>query len=206
MAKNLEKKSKKKQWGILFVFVIISIVGIIGALVYHRLDDETKEVEESVNDCFSSLKSTNIEQVNIYVDYEELIKSLDTIIIENREEEVSSLEKELFKTLEWKIEEIKVEDSNAIVTVETKNKDLKTVVIKWLQQLATLKNAGEAINNQIALEELKKTLANENKTEKTKKDIILKKDNGTWKVELNENLRTLVYPGVEDIASVINNY
>lgn len=206
MAKNLEKKSKKKQWGILFVFVIISIVGIIGALVYHRLDDETKEVEESVNDCFSSLKSTNIEQVNIYVDYEELIKSLDTIIIENREEEVSSLEKELFKTLEWKIEEIKVEDSNAIVTVETKNKDLKTVVIKWLQQLATLKNAGEAINNQIALEELKKTLANENKTEKTKKDIILKKDNGTWKLELNENLRTLVYPGVEDIASVINNY
>lgn len=206
MAKNLEKKSKKKQWGILFVFVIISIVGIIGALVYHRLDDETKEVEESVNDCFSSLKSTNIEQVNIYVDYEELIKSLDTIIIENREEEVSSLEKELFKTLEWKIEEIKVEDSNAIVTVETKNKDLKTVVIKWLQQLATLKNAGEAINNQIALEELKKTLANENKTEKTKKDIILKKDNGTWKLELNENLRTLVYLGVEDIASVINNY
>lgn len=206
MAKNLEKKSKKKQWGILFVFVIISIVGIIGALVYHRLDDETKEVEESVNDCFSSLKSINIEQVNIYVDYEELIKSLDTIIIENREEEVSSLEKELFKTLEWKIEEIKVEDSNAIVTVETKNKDLKTVVIKWLQQLATLKNAGEAINNQIALEELKKTLANENKTEKTKKDIILKKDNGTWKLELNENLRTLVYPGVEDIASVINNY
>lgn len=206
MAKNLEKKSKKKQWGILFVFVIISIVGIIGALVYHRLDDETKEVEESVNDCFSSLKSANIEQVNIYVDYEELIKSLDTIIIENREEEVSSLEKELFKTLEWKIEEIKVEDSNAIVTVETKNKDLKTVVIKWLQQLATLKNAGEAINNQIALEELKKTLANENKTEKTKKDIILKKDNGTWKLELNENLRTLVYPGVEDIASVINNY
>lgn len=206
MGKHFEKKSKKSLLIIVCILIVIIILGIIVTLSYYGQNNKTKEVEESINDFFSSLKATNIEQVNTYVEYEEIIASLDSMLVENKGEGVSNIEKELFKALEWKIEEIEVEDSRAVVTVETKNKDLKTVVTKWLQQLSTLKTSGEVINNQVALNKLENILVNETETEMVKKDIILNNDNGTWKIELDENLRALLYPGVDDIASVLNKY
>ena len=206
MGKHFEKKSKKSLLIIVCILIVIIILVIIVTLSYYGQNNKTKEVEESINDFFSSLKATNIEQVNTYVEYEEIIASLDSMLVENKGEGVSNIEKELFKALEWKIEEIEVEDSRAVVTVETKNKDLKTVVTKWLQQLSTLKTSGEVINNQVALNKLENILVNETETEMVKKDIILNNDNGTWKIELDENLRALLYPGVDDIASVLNKY
>ena len=206
MGKHIEKKSKKSLMIIVCILLVIIILGMIVTLAYYGRNNKTKEVEESVNDFFSSLKATNIEQVNTYVKYEELISSLDSMLIENREEGVSNLEKELFTLLEWKIEEINVEENNAIVSVETKNKDLKAVVIKWLQQLSILKTSGKLIDNEMALDELEKIVANENEIETVQKEIRLNHDNGTWKIELDENLRALLYPGIDDITNVLNNY
>lgn len=206
MGKHFEKKSKKSLLIIVCILIVIIILGMIATLAYYGRNNKTKEVEKSINNFFSSLKATNIEQVNTYVEYEEIVSSLDSMLLDNKEEGVSDIEKELFKALEWKIEDIKVEDSSAIVTVETKNKDLKTVVIKWLQQISTLKASGEVINNQVALNELENILVNETETEMMKKDIILNNDNGAWKIELDENLRALLYPGVDDIANALNKY
>lgn len=96
-----------------------------------------EKIEKTIDSCFTSLKSSDIEQANKYINYDELVSSFDEIIIENREEEISNIEKELFKSIEWNIENIEIENDKATVVVEVTNKNFKDVITKWMEQLYT---------------------------------------------------------------------
>lgn len=49
------------------------------------------------------------------------------------QEEFIDLQKKLFNTMEWTIENIKEEDGTVVAIVEVTNKNYKEIIIEWLK-------------------------------------------------------------------------
>ena len=200
---SLEKKTNV----LLIVIIIFVVIGIIGGgFLYFYNKNPRKKVEQAINTCFSAIKAVDVENITQYMNYEELISSLDNIIIENREETVSDLEKELFKEIEWNIENIEIEDAKAEAVIEMTNKNFKEVMTKWMQELAEIKLSGESISNEIALEKLGTVLKEQTDTKTEIKKITLNENGENWSIQVNESLRDLMYPGIDSVLAVLNKY
>lgn len=202
---TLEKKTNKV---LLIAVILIILAVIIGIVVFFMSKNKTPEekIEKTIDSCFTSLKSSDIEQANKYINYDELVSSFDEIIIENREEEISNIEKELFKSIEWNIENIEIENDKATVVVEVTNKNFKDVITKWMEQLYTKQVSVQNISDEMALKELEDVLINENATKTEIKRITLNQNDENWKIEVNESLRDLMYPGIDIVFTVLNQY
>lgn len=137
MGKHTLEKKTNKVLTVAGILIILAI--IISIVVFFMSKNKTPEekIEKTIDSCFTSLKSSDIEQANKYINYDELVSSFNEIIIENREEEISNIEKELFKSIEWNIENIEIENDKATVVVEVTNKNFKDVITKWMEQLYT---------------------------------------------------------------------
>lgn len=58
----------------------------------------------------------------------------------------------------------------------------------------------------MALKELEDVLINENATKTEIKRITLNQNDENWKIEVNESLRDLMYPGIDIVFTVLNQY
>lgn len=201
---SIEKPKSKKIVG--KVILTIVILGIIAAIVYGIMCIERKEEPEKVaNNLFSALKESNKSEANKYTNYDQLITSLDEMLLTNDEEQMSNAEKELFNSIEWKIENSEINENNTTVIVEMTNKDLKTALTKWMKKIVSEKVAGTTISNEIALEKLEEILKDEQIEKKTViKRITLVNTDGSWEVQVDDNLRDLVFPGIDSVANVLN--
>ena len=206
MGKHTLEKKTNKVLTVAGILIILAI--IISIVVFFMSKNKTPEekIEKTIDSCFTSLKSSDIEQANKYINYDELVSSFDEIIIENREEEISNIEKELFKSIEWNIENIEIENDKATVVVEVTNKNFKDVITKWMEQLYTKQVSVQNISDEMALKELEDVLINENATKTEIKRITLNQNDENWKIEVNESLRDLMYPGIDIIFTVLNQY
>ena len=202
---TLEKKTNKIS---IIAVILIILAVIIGIVVFFMENNKTPEekLEETIDSCFTSLKSSNIEKANKYINYDELVSSFDEIVIENRDGEISNIEKELFKSLEWNIENIEIEDDKATVVVEVTNKNFKDVITKWMEQMYTVQESEQNISDQISLRELEEVLINENETKTEIKRITLNQNDENWKIEVDESLRDLMYPGIDIVFTILNQY
>lgn len=202
---TLEKKTNKV---LIIVAILIILAVIISIIVFFIGNNKTPEekLEETIDSCFTSLKSSNIEKANKYINYDELVSSFDELIIENQEEEISNIEKELFKSIEWNIENIEIENDKATAVIEVTNKNFKDVIIKWIEQMYTVQESDQNISDEIALKELEEVLINENATKTEIKRITLNQNEENWKIEVNESLRDLMYPGIDIIFTILNQY
>ena len=202
---TLEKKTNKV---LLIAVILIILAVIIGIVVFFIGNNKTPEekLEETIDSCFTSLKSSNIEKANKYINYDELVSSFDEIIIENRDGEISNIEKELFKSIEWNIENIEIENDKATVVVEVTNKNFKDVITKWMEQMYTVQESEQNISDQISLRELEEVLINENETKTEIKRITLNQNDENWKIEVDESLRDLMYPGIDIVFTILNQY
>ena len=202
---TLEKKTNKV---LVIVAILIILAVIIGIVVFFIGNNKTPEekLKETIDSCFTSLKSSNIEKANKYINYDELVSSFDELIIENSEEEISNIEKELFKSIEWDIENIEIENDKATAVIEVTNKNFKDVITKWMEQMYTVQESKQNISDEIALRELEEVLINENETKTEIKRITLNQNDENWKIEVNESLRDLMYPGIDIVFSILNQY
>lgn len=206
MGKHTLEKKTNKVLTVAGILIILAI--IISIVVFFMSKNKTPEekIEKTIDSCFTSLKSSDIEQANKYINYDELVSSFNEIIIENREEEISNIEKELFKSIEWNIENIEIENDKATVVVEVTNKNFKDVITKWMEQLYTKQVSVQNISDEMALKELEDVLINENATKTEIKRITLNQNDENWKIEVNESLRDLMYPGIDIVFTVLNQY
>ena len=137
---NSNRKNGIKLKSILFFIIITGLVIIFIISINKKKDDFTKQ-EEIINQAFSALKTTNINEVNKYTNYNKIISGLDESIL--NQEEVSEIEKNLFNTMEWSIEKIKEEDNNTVAIIEVTNKDFKMIITEWLQEIVNRKTNGK---------------------------------------------------------------
>ena len=136
------------------------------------------------------------------MDYDKLISSLDEMILENPED--TELEKELFKNMEWTVESIEVEDNQATLIIEMTNKDFKTILTEWMKKIVKEKESQNIITNELALQRLKEIVSDESiQTKTVLKKVKIGKDEDSWKITVDNDLRDLVFPGIDSVVSAI---
>lgn len=189
-----------------FLIIIIAIIVIIGTVFYLKKQNDIKKApERSINNLFTSLKELNTEEATRYIDYNQLIASLDEMILNQEEESKLDIENELFKDINWNIKDIKSEKGTTVATVEVTNKNFKNIMTKWIRKIVSDKSLGKELTNELALLRLDEVLKEENDYNTTTKEIIMNKIDGNWKVQINDDFRNLVFPGIDSLATVLNN-
>lgn len=123
---SIEKKKINFGKGFIAVIILVLIIAVIIGIIYiiknnTNSNNEFEEQGKIINSAFSNLKSFNIDEVEKYLNYSELISGLDKNIME---EKFINLQKNLFNTMEWSIENIKEEDGIVVAIVEVTNKNL----------------------------------------------------------------------------------
>ena len=197
---NYTKKSKSK----IIIALTIIIIAVIGVSIYlYTTNMEKKGPEITINNMFNALKQSDESQVNEYLDYNKLLSSLDEMLVKEdvRNEEV---EKKLFESIEWKIENIEADGETATAVVELTNKDFIEVVTAWMKKIVNVKNSGIELTDEVSLQKLQETLEETDTTKTVIKRISLEKVDEKWKVTVNEELTNLVFPGVDSVVSVLN--
>lgn len=197
---NYTKKSKSK----IIIALTIIIIAVIGVSIYlYTTNMEKKGPEITINNMFNALKQSDESQVNEYLDYNKLLSSLDEMLVKEdvRNEEV---EKKLFESIEWKIENIEADGETATAVVELTNKDFIEVVTAWMKKIVNERNNGTELTDEVSLQKLQETLEQTDITKTVIKRIALKKIDRKWKVIVNEDFTNLVFPGVDSVVSVLN--
>ena len=203
---SIEKKKINFGKGFIAVIILVLIIAVIIGIIYiiknnTNSNNEFEEQGKIINSAFSNLKSFNIDEVEKYLNYSELISGLDKNIME---EKFINLQKNLFNTMEWSIENIKEEDGIVVAIVEVTNKNYKNIIIEWLKQIVELKSETEELSNEESLQVLEKIIIeNNNRTQSVIKKIQLMEQDGEWKIIVDDELINLVYPGIEAIDSVL---
>ena len=90
--------------------------------------------------------------------------------------------------------------------VEIINKNFENIITEWMKQLYGIRNSEQVISNQIALEKLENILEKETESKSEVQTITLHKEKEGWKIDVNEELRNLMYPGIDKVISVLNEY
>lgn len=194
-------KFKKGKLIATLTIVIILILVIALVVIMTSKTNLEKEPERVLNEAFTGLKELDKEKVNAYMDYDKLIKSLDEMILENPDD--TELEKELFKDMKWTIESTKLEDNHAIMIIEMTNKDFNTILTEWMREIVSEREKNQ-VTNELALQILKKVISDESIKEKTVlKKVNIQKDDSGWKISVDNNLRDLLFPGIDSVISAI---
>ncbi len=193
-------KSKKIVWIVIVLILVVAIA--FGIYVLVRKLNQQNDIESVINNFFEAIKNAEQETANQYADYQQLINSLDEMILQDESDEI---EKELFKNIEWNIEDIEEQEDQVVAIVEVKNKDFKNVITAWMKELVSAKSSGIEITNEYALEKLSEELKQEEGSKAVIKKMVLKQEDNSWRIQVNEDLRDLVYPSIDSVISVLKS-
>ncbi len=198
-ARRTGEKSRNPAKGIGIVVVICILLGVVSYIVYSKNKPKT-----AINNLFTELKAGNREEINNYLDYEQLIYSLDEMLTGEGNEQISNIRKKLFDSMEWNIENIEIDGENATAVVEVTNKDFVKVITNWMKSIINERTKGVEVTEEISLQKLQDTLTGTQERKTVIKKIILNQDGKNWKIEIDENFRDLVYPGIDSVVTVLN--
>ena len=204
-AKNIEKKVNTeninaKKAPIIITIIIIIIVLVLAILLFMLLANGPKSVIEGM---FNALKNGNYEEVNEYVNYEEMISSSEILDSESLDEETMNL---LFDKLDWKIIETTQEENTANVTVEVTNKNFKTIIANYMQNALRVAFSGQELSDAEMENYLLEELRNEDvEMTTTTQTISLTKQNGKWVINTTDtNLINILLPGLSEAVNSLS--
>ena len=191
-AKPKAEKGKKTNIALRAIAVVVVLALVVG-IIYIVLPSPARELQQMLKD----LKAGNYDKVQQYVDYDKLI---DSSVMSTDNAEQSKL---FFEDLEFTVKEVKQEGDTAKITLETTNKDFKSIVQKAVTKLVQKYFSSEnAEIENVLIEELQ----NEN-VEKvtTTQTITVQKQDGKWKVVVDDNLKNAIFPGLAETLETLTN-
>lgn len=200
-----EKIKKGKKRGVLArTIAIIIVLCIVIGLIYFALPSPARVLEQMLRD----LKTGNFQQVQQYVDYKELadIPALGTEEENTEDGVISENDKLFYEDLQWSIKNIEKNGNEAKIELEITNKNYKTIFQNY-----TKKVIQKLFNNEsTSEEEMEKYLMEEFKNENidqitTTQTVTVQKQDGKWKVVVDENLRNAIYPGLTEAIEALTN-
>ncbi len=185
-------KEKKKSIAFRTIVIVIVLLAIIG-LIYIALPSPARAVQQMLRD----LKSGDYEKVEEYVDYEEL---MNDSLMSSEDAEKNKL---FFKDLQFTVKNVTQKDDTATIELQTVNKDFKVIVENSAKKLLQKYFSSEdAEIEEILLEELQKE---DIPTVTTTKEITVQKQDGKWKVVVDDNLKEAIFPGLQDSLNAVTN-
>lgn len=187
-----EKKGNNKVgvWvgGVVLLVIVLAIVAALIIL--------PQTPEKTVEGMLNSLKNGDFESVNKYVNSSDLLQNSEM------DEEAQTL---LFNELSWKILNISKEENTAKVEVEITNKDFNQVISNYTQEALKIAFSGESFTEEQQANELKEQLKNEDiGTRTVTATVNLVKQDGEWKVQVDENLENSLLPGLQEAMDSLN--
>ena len=204
--KKIEEKSKtkkvkspsKKGRTIAISIILICLVAIIlGVLLF------MKTPYYALIKAFNAMKSEDINTINKYVSYDSLMDSIVGNL--NVGEEMSEFEKNCFSDFSFKINTVKVEGDTAIINIDTTNKNFRNAITKWSQSIYQKFINGEEISNEEGIKLLNSCLKDSSiGTITTNKDITLKKVEEKWIINVDDNLKDAIFPGISEVVNSID--
>ena len=193
-----EKGSHKIGYWVGGVVLLLVVLAIVTALI---LLPETPE--KTVDGMLNSLKNGDFESVNKYVNYDEIVNESDMLGSSEMDEETQSL---LFDKLNWKILNISKEEDTASVEVEITNKDFNKIISNYTQEALKIAFSGASFTEEEQNNKLKEQLKNEEigtKTVTTTVQVI--KQDGKWKVQVDDSLVNSLLPGLQEAINSLNS-
>ena len=168
--------------------------------------------EKALNSMLHDLKNGNFEDVKKYVDYSELTSIPGTGSQESDEDgeipaEQAENEKLLYESLEWNIKSTKKDGNVATIEIEVTNKDYKEIYKNYIQEvfnrLLTNENMSDEEAESYLIEQLKRDDIGMTTTTQT---ITLEKQDQNWTVKVDDNLKNLIYPGMQEAMNSISDF
>jgi len=181
------------------VFSIVILISVFIAIIFGImiLCGFNANPQKTIDKAFMALKIGDIEEVNKYTDYNKIIYSLDEILVEEENLEIT---KDLFIDMNWKIKNIQIDKNVAIAEVEVTNKNFVSIMTNWIKKIIGEKASKKEITNELFIDCLKETLLEVKELKTNSQEIKLIKINRKWNIEVNENLRSLLYPGIDSVV------
>lgn len=186
------KKSKNAKWaGIVIAIIVIAIVILLTVMI--AISSTPKK---SVDGMLSYLKAGEFEKVQEFVDYNQLISSTNTFDAEDLNVDTQKL---FFERLEWKVGKVTEENDNATIEVEITNKDFKTIISNYMQEMLKLAFSGQNLSD----EQMDNYLIEDLKSEDVQMTTVTgtiqaNKQNGEWKIVVNDQLLNVLLPGLQE--------
>ena len=190
--KQKKKKSKNAKWaGIVIAIIVIAIVILLTVMI--AISSTPKK---SVDGMLSYLKAGEFEKVQEFVDYNQLISSTNTFDAEDLNVDTQKL---FFERLEWKVGKVTEENDNATIEVEITNKDFKTIISNYMQEMLKLAFSGQNLSD----EQMDNYLIEDLKSEDVQMTTVTgtiqaNKQNGEWKIVVNDQLLNVLLPGLQE--------
>ena len=164
--------------------------------------------EKTLNEMFQALKDGDFEKVNEFSNYDEIKKITENDTSNNSIMSPESIENQklLYESLEWNIKSIKTEGNTATAVVEVTNKDFNEIITNYMEKAFQAWFLQGDLSDEKAQEYLTEELKSQDIPVKTQEaNITLEKENGKWKVKVDENLRKAIYPGLVEFVESIDN-
>lgn len=190
------KENKKNTW-IATLVTVLALLVVVVLLTYMIVT--SSDPKKTVDGILNNLKAGDFATAQEFVSgKEDLLSDVDF------QDETKSL---LFDKLSWKVTNIEKEEETAKVEIEVTNKDFKSIISncmkKLLDDFKAILNGGSVEQNmeKCFIEELKNEQVEMTTVTKT---IQLVKEDKTWKVVLNDELKDLLLPGFQEAVNEIS--
>ena len=195
--KPVKEKGKKRNIFARIVAIIIILAIVIGIIVI-ALPSPARALEE----MFRDLKAGKMSDIDKYVDYNSLI---DIPALGNLEgADSADNDKILYEDLQWNIKKIEKNEEEAKIEVEITNKNYKNIfqnfTKKVVQKILNNEKPSDEEAGQYLMEELKNKEVGQTTTTQ---EITIRKEEGKWKVVVDENLQNAIFPG---LSEAVNGY
>lgn len=195
--KPVKEKGKKRNIFARIVAIIILLAIVIGIIVI-ALPSPARALEE----MFRDLKAGKMSDIDKYVDYNSLI---DIPALGNLEgADSADNDKILYEDLQWNIKKIEKNEEEAKIEVEITNKNYKNIfqnfTKKVVQKILNNEKPSDEEAGQYLMEELKNKEVGQTTTTQ---EITIRKEEGKWKVVVDENLQNAIFPG---LSEAVNGY
>ena len=195
--KPIKEKGKKRNIFARIVAIIILLAIVIGIIVI-ALPSPARALEE----MFRDLKAGKMSDIDKYVDYNSLI---DIPALGNLEgADSTDNDKILYEDLKWNIKKIEKNEEEAKIEVEITNKNYKNIfqnfTKKVVQKILNNEKPSDGEAGQYLMEELKNKEVGQTTTTQ---EITIRKEEGKWKVVVDENLQNAIFPG---LSEAVNGY
>lgn len=198
-----EKKDKKKSkisLKIILPIIIVAalVIGIVSAVV---IGITKPTPQKSLNNALNAIKNADVEKVNKYIDYNEIMESSELFNKNNDE-----IQKALFEKLSWKIgKTTKNEEENSVsVEVEITNKDFGVIIKNYMDRVLKAAVSGERLSNEEFEKFIKEELSKQDiNTVSTTKNVEMVKVDGNWIIKNTQEFASVLLPGLEEAINSI---
>ena len=193
----MKKLNKMLIYAVVAILVVLAIVVVISSIT-------AKQPTKAIDNFTNALVKGDFAKAKEYT----ADQTFDIFGIDQTAEDIDMI-KLYYKNIDVKVNKVTKSKDSAVVNIEVSNKDLGKVLSMYMvraQELALQRVTNSSVTEKMEkeLEEYFKSLFEGDTVQTTTNsvDVVLVKQDGKWKIVVDNNLRDVLLPGLYSIANL----